>query len=61
MNASIITSAERATNRNKMAGLGDLVAKVTDTLGIRKCSACSKRQQVLNKAFPFKRVDQKPN
>lgn len=34
-------------------GLGDTVAKITDALHIKKCSACAKRQEFLNKLIPF--------
>lgn len=29
-------------------GLGDKVAQVTDTLGVKKCVGCEKRQEALN-------------
>lgn len=35
-------------------GLGDVIANVTDSLGIKKCKGCEKRQNTLNKLFPFK-------
>ena len=35
-------------------GLGDVIANVTDSLGIKKCKGCEKRQTALNKLFPFK-------
>lgn len=35
-------------------GLGDVIANVTDALGIKKCKGCEKRQSTLNKLFPFK-------
>lgn len=35
-------------------GLGDVIANVTDALGIKKCKGCEKRQSALNKLFPFK-------
>lgn len=34
-------------------GLGDLIARVTDSLHIPKCSSCTERQKMLNDAFPF--------
>ena len=36
-----------------MEGLGDVVAKVTDALGIPKCEPCKQRQEKLNNMFPF--------
>ena len=37
-----------------MRGLGDAVAKVTKTLGIKECGGCKKRREALNKLVPFK-------
>jgi len=37
-------------------GLGDTVAKVTSTIGIKPCKGCKKRQAKLNKWFPYKRA-----
>ena len=39
----------------KMAGLGDLVAKVTSAVGIKPCAECKGRQEKLNKLVPFKK------
>jgi len=39
-----------------IGGLGDLIAKVTDTLGIEKCDACEERQKKFNAMFPFIKV-----
>lgn len=36
-----------------IGGLGDLIAKVTDTLGIDKCQKCEERQSRLNRLFPW--------
>lgn len=35
-------------------GLGDVVAKMTQKMGIKPCGGCKKRQQWLNEKFPFK-------
>ena len=37
----------------KIKGLGDVVATVTDALGIEPCDGCKKRQESLNKLVPF--------
>lgn len=37
-----------------MRGLGDLVAKVTSSVGIKPCASCKERQALLNRAVPFK-------
>lgn len=38
----------------KSKGLGDSIKKVTDTLGIKQCGGCKRRQALLNKFFPYK-------
>lgn len=35
-------------------GLGDVIANITDSLGIKKCKGCERRQNALNNLFPFK-------
>jgi hypothetical protein len=37
----------------KIKGAGDLIATVTDALGIEQCDGCKKRQDKLNKLIPF--------
>jgi hypothetical protein len=37
----------------KIKGLGDVIATVTDALGIEPCDGCKKRQDSLNKLLPF--------
>jgi hypothetical protein len=37
----------------KLRGLGDMVARVTDALGINKCGRCAKRQELLNRLVPL--------
>jgi hypothetical protein len=39
-------------SRAKPVGLGDTVAAVTTTVGIKPCGGCKKRQEALNKATP---------
>jgi len=39
-----------------ISGIGDIIAKVTDTLGINKCNECIERQKKFNKTFPFIKV-----
>ena len=43
-----------AERKKKLNGLGDLVKKGTDLLKIKQCGGCKKRQEWLNKKFPFK-------
>jgi len=40
-----------AEQRSK--GLGDTIAKVTKAVGIKPCGGCKKRQEKLNKMFPY--------
>lgn len=40
-------------------GLGDSIKKVTDALGIKQCGGCKKRQEKLNRLFPYKNYDKK--
>lgn len=35
-------------------GVGDTIKKVTDTLGIKQCGGCKRRQALLNQMFPYK-------
>ena len=41
----------------KSEGLGDTVKKITNAMGIKQCEPCKKRQQRLNKMFPYKNKD----
>jgi len=36
-------------------GIGDTIAKLTSAVGIKPCGGCKKRQQKLNKLFPYGR------
>ena len=48
-----------ARKKRVKKGLGDTVAKITEVTGIKKlvgdCEGCNKRQEKLNKLFPYKR------
>lgn len=44
---------ENTPKSSNIRGVGDVVAKITDGLGIPKCPSCSKRQDALNAHFPF--------
>lgn len=39
---------------SRIRGLGDVVAKATSAVGIKPCGGCKKRQEALNKMFPFR-------
>lgn len=36
-------------------GLGDTIAKLTKSVGIKPCGGCKKRQAALNKLVPYKK------
>ena len=42
---------------SKSKGLGDSISKLTKAVGIKPCKSCEKRKNILNKLFPFKRVN----
>jgi len=42
------------SDKEKSKGLGDTVKKVTEALKIKQCSACKRRQEKLNRLFPYK-------
>jgi hypothetical protein len=48
-----------AAKKPGIRGLGDVVARVTDALGIPKCGGCAKRQELLNTLVPFKPASQR--
>ncbi len=37
----------------KIKGLGDVVATITEAVGIEPCEGCNKRKEKLNQLFPF--------
>jgi|11_taG_2_1085331.scaffolds.fasta_scaffold42978_1 hypothetical protein len=39
---------------SESAGLGDTVKKITNAMGIKQCTPCKRRQQALNRLFPYK-------
>lgn len=41
--------------KTKSKGLGDTIAKITSSVGIKPCGGCKKRQEALNQAFPYKK------
>ena len=45
---------EEYLKEKKSKGLGDTVAKVTKAVGLKPCGACKKRQEKLNRLFPYK-------
>jgi len=54
MNEEIVEPVEEASIEDtSIKGLGDLIKKGTQLLGIKQCDACKERQAKLNKMFPF--------
>ena len=45
----------KTIEENKSKGLGDTIKKVTNKLGIKQCGGCKKRQEKLNRLFPYKK------
>ena len=43
----------------KSKGLGDTIKKVTSKLGIKQCGGCKKRQEKLNRLFPYTKHEKK--
>lgn len=41
------------TKQEPSKGLGDTIAKATKAIGLKPCNACKKRQEKLNKIFPY--------
>tara|TARA_R110000824_G_scaffold95520_1_gene229649 strand:- start:635 stop:802 length:168 start_codon:yes stop_codon:yes gene_type:complete len=39
--------------RRRALGLGDTIAKITKAVGIKPCGGCKKRQDKLNKLWPY--------
>jgi hypothetical protein len=37
----------------KNKGLGDVIASITESVGIEPCEGCNKRKEQLNRLFPF--------
>jgi hypothetical protein len=47
--------AKRRTKK-EIQGLGDVIANITNSVGIEPCQDCKERQFTLNRLFNFKRV-----
>lgn len=45
---------EGKRGNSKSSGLGDTIAKITKSVGIKPCGGCRKRQATLNRIFPYK-------
>lgn len=45
--------AELRLRPTRMRGAGDLVARITTAVGVKPCEPCKRRQQALNRWFPF--------
>jgi len=47
------TAWAKHVQSSKARGLGDTIAKITSSLGIKPCGGCKKRQEKLNKLVPY--------
>lgn len=47
------------SEKQESKGLGDTIKKFTSAVGIKQCGACKKRQEKLNKMFPYKTAEHK--
>jgi hypothetical protein len=43
--------------KKKLKGLGDVIATVTEAVGIEPCKNCNDRKEKLNKLLPFGTLD----
>lgn len=41
------------SEKPRLRGLGDVVAKATSAVGIKPCAPCKRRQEALNRLVPF--------
>ena len=55
----VVSSSESA--QIPMAGLGDVIARMTRVVGIKPCGGCKQRQEALNKLVPFENKDANGN
>ena len=46
---------QTVTAYSHSTGLGDTIAKMTKAVGVKPCGGCKKRQEILNKAVPYRR------
>jgi hypothetical protein len=44
-------------NKETSKGLGDTIKKITSKMGVKQCGGCKRRQQKLNRLFPYKPKD----
>ena len=52
--ASIVEKLKKLTVKpTRPKGLGDSMAAVLKKFGVKPCESCKKRQEVLNKIFPY--------
>jgi hypothetical protein len=41
------------TPKQPSRGFGDTIAKITSAVGIKPCGGCKRRQEALNRRFPY--------
>jgi len=53
VNLNGIAVPEKIVTRDR--GLGDTIKRITSTLGISQCDGCKRRQEMLNRKFPYRK------
>jgi len=51
----IVLEERKKAQEEVSRGFGDTIKKATDFFGIPQCGGCKKRQEMLNKKFPYKK------
>ena len=55
-----VRALKKVVTEQEWRGLGDVIASATKAIGIAPCPKCRQRQESLNKALPFKKIDSLP-
>ena len=48
------------SDKPKIEGLGDIVKRLTNAVGVKTCSKCEERRKKMNKMFPIKKGQTHP-
>ncbi len=57
--ARLNKTIDKLSKKKPSTGFGDTIKKVTDKLGIKQCGGCKRRQEKLNRLFPYKEEPKK--
>jgi len=47
-------------SQKKIEGLGDIIKRLTNAVGVKTCSKCEERRKKLNSMFPIKKDQTHP-